>query len=80
MYIGIYGPSSFTILYDHWPGLVTAALVNSFVQAVYVYVGSFCGPKLLALGGNSGNVLYDVRVSAYPVVHRPRAEPPHWPV
>lgn len=57
--IAIKGPASFTLLYDHFPGLLSAAFVNSIVQAIYVYVGSFRGDKLLALGGNSGNVLFD---------------------
>ncbi|PWZ03723.1 putative ERG24-C-14 sterol reductase [Testicularia cyperi] len=54
-----YGVESFTVFYKHWPGLVAAALFNSFAQAVYCYVSSFGQGKLLALGGNSGNVLYD---------------------
>lgn len=58
-YITVYGPASFTILYDHWLGLLSVALINSIAQAVYVYVASFYGYKLLALGGNTGNVVYD---------------------
>lgn len=54
------GPESFTFIYDKWVGLVTASLLMSLVQAVYCYVTSFKPNKLLALGGNSGNVLYDV--------------------
>ncbi|SNX85361.1 probable ERG24 - C-14 sterol reductase [Melanopsichium pennsylvanicum] len=53
------GPEGFTIFYEHWPGLVSASLFNSFVQAVYCYLSSFGDGKLLALGGNSGNGLYD---------------------
>ncbi|SOV06722.1 probable ERG24 - C-14 sterol reductase [Ustilago sp. UG-2017a] len=53
------GPESFTIFYQHWPGLLSAALCNSFAQAVYCYLVSFGEGKLLALGGNSGNILYD---------------------
>lgn len=62
VYIAMYGPASFTFFYDHWVGLLSAALVNSLVQATYVYAASFCGPKLLSLGGNSGNVVFDVRL------------------
>lgn len=70
-YIAVYGPASFTILYDHWLGLLSVALVNSIAQAVYVYVASFYGHKLLALGGNTGNVVYDVRLLCLTtVVHR----------
>ncbi|KAL0067250.1 erg24, C-14 sterol reductase [Marasmius tenuissimus] len=54
-----FGPESFTFIYHKWVGLITAALVMSFIQAVYVYAASFAQGKLLALGGNSGNVIYD---------------------
>ena len=53
------GPSSFTFIYEHWPGIVTAALLNSILSAAYVYWASFKPGKLLALGGNSGNFIYD---------------------
>lgn len=55
-----YGPESFTFLYEKWIGLVTASAVMSFVQAIYCYAVSFRQGKLLALGGNSGNYIYDV--------------------
>ncbi|UZJ56770.1 hypothetical protein CBS101457_006090 [Exobasidium rhododendri] len=58
-YIYVKGAASFAIMYDHWPGLITASLVNSAAQAFYVYFASFQGEKLLAKGGNSGNYLYD---------------------
>ena len=38
---------------------MTASLVNSIVQATYVYVASYQGERLLAKGGNSGNALFD---------------------
>lgn len=47
-------------LYDRWLGLLTAAFLNSVLQALYVYVRSFQTKELLALGGNSGNFIYDV--------------------
>src|SRR6266404_3740647 len=56
-----FGPSSFTYIHDHWIGLVTAALFNSVVQAFVWYAWSFRPGHLLALGGNTGNHLYDVR-------------------
>lgn len=58
-----FGPESFTFLYDKWVGFVTASFVMSIVQSVYCYVSSFFGDKLLALGGNSGNFIYDVRAA-----------------
>ncbi|CAO1625484.1 unnamed protein product [Parajaminaea phylloscopi] len=57
--IAVKGPASFTFLYDHWVGLITVSLVNSIVQAVYVYARSFESGRLLAKGGNTGNVVYD---------------------
>ena len=53
------GPQGFTFLYDHFPGLIAASLVNSLVQAFYCYFVSFSQGKLLALGGNTGNHLFD---------------------
>lgn len=58
-WIALQGPQGFTVWYDHWPGLVGASLANSVLQAVYVYVASFAPGRLLAQGGNSGNVVYD---------------------
>ncbi|EPQ54731.1 ERG4/ERG24 ergosterol biosynthesis protein [Gloeophyllum trabeum ATCC 11539] len=58
-YVLRYGPESFTFIYDKWLGFVTASLLMSVLQATYCYVSSFYGDKLLALGGNSGNFIYD---------------------
>ncbi|KIY42839.1 ERG4/ERG24 ergosterol biosynthesis protein [Fistulina hepatica ATCC 64428] len=57
--IGLHGPESFTFLYERWIGFVTASVVMAVVQALYVYAASFLPGKLLALGGNSGNPIYD---------------------
>ncbi|EIN12735.1 ERG4/ERG24 ergosterol biosynthesis protein [Punctularia strigosozonata HHB-11173 SS5] len=54
-----FGAGSFTFFYERWIGFCTAALLNSAIQAVYVYLASFRSGKLLALGGNTGNVIYD---------------------
>lgn len=59
-YIYTNGPKSFTFIYEKWIGFVTAAVVMSVLQALYVYVASFKEGKQLALGGNSGNFVYDV--------------------
>lgn len=59
------GPQAIAPLYEHWPGLLSAALTNAVVQAIYVYAASFQPNKLLAVGGNSGNVVYDVCYMAY---------------
>ncbi|KAI6112045.1 ERG4/ERG24 ergosterol biosynthesis protein [Pisolithus croceorrhizus] len=50
-------PSQF--IYDKWVGFMTAALIMAVVQALGVYVASFRKGALLALGGNSGNPIYD---------------------
>lgn len=60
-YILRFGVGSFTFFYDHWVGLVSAALSMSLFQSILWYALSFQEGKLLALGGNSGNVIYDVR-------------------
>jgi len=59
-YIVRFGVESFTFFYDHWAGFVSAALSMSFFQGVLWYALSFQNGKLLALGGNSGNFIYDV--------------------
>ncbi|KAF7327674.1 Glycosyltransferase family 2 protein [Mycena kentingensis (nom. inval.)] len=53
------GPESFTFLYDKFVGFITAAMIMSVVQAVACYAASFRSGALLALGGNTGNWLYD---------------------
>ena len=56
-----FGPQSFTFIYEKWIGLTTAALLMSVLQAFTWYATSFREGALLALGGNSGNFIYDVR-------------------
>ncbi|KAH7103387.1 ERG4/ERG24 ergosterol biosynthesis protein [Auriculariales sp. MPI-PUGE-AT-0066] len=58
-YIFRYGPGSFTFLYEKFVGLTTAALAMSIFQALFVYARSFRPGVLLALGGNTGNFIYD---------------------
>ncbi|KAF7374817.1 Glycosyltransferase family 2 protein [Mycena sanguinolenta] len=53
------GPQAFTFFYEKFVGLITAAIIMSIVQAVACYVASFRPGALLALGGNSGNFIYD---------------------
>lgn len=52
-------------IYDHFIGLITCSVIVSFSVAIYVYLASFQEGKLLALGGNSGNIIYDVGVKLY---------------
>ena len=85
-----YGIVPLTFIYDKWVGLVTASLLMSVFQALACYIASFRQGALLALGGNSGNPIYDVRQCASVtqndfrlirfslVLHRARAQPYHW--
>jgi hypothetical protein len=60
-----FGPESFTILYEKWVGFLTASVLMATVQALYCYASSFRSSALLALGGNSGNIIYDVCHSCF---------------
>jgi len=53
------GPLAFMYIYDHWLALVSASISFAIFQACAVYALSFRKGALLALGGNSGNYLYD---------------------
>jgi hypothetical protein len=48
-------------VYDHFVGLAFASIIFSYAISIAVYIGSFAPDKLLALGGNTGNAVYDVR-------------------
>ena len=61
-WIARFGYQSFTFIYERWVGLTTAALAMSAFQGLLFYGLSFQGDRLLALGGNSGTPIYDVRV------------------
>jgi hypothetical protein len=50
-------------VYDHYIGLAFASIVFSYAISLAVYIGSFGKNKLLALGGNSGNPIYDVKMA-----------------
>lgn len=56
------GPQSFTWVYEHFLGLITASIVYSVAQTLILYILSFRGDKLLALGGNSESHIYNVRL------------------
>lgn len=44
----------------HFTDIALFSLVFAFIVSTAVYVSSFFGNKLLALGGNTGNPTYDV--------------------
>ena len=60
-YIYQFGPQSFTFLYEHFLGLVTASVLFSYAASFVLYISSFYGEKLLALNANSGYHGHDVR-------------------
>lgn len=47
-------------VYDHYIGLAFASIIFSYLVSIAVYAASFKPGKLLALGGNTGNPIYDV--------------------
>ncbi|GLB40307.1 putative ERG4 ERG24 ergosterol biosynthesis protein [Lyophyllum shimeji] len=53
------GPHAFTYLYETWIGFMTASTLMSFKQALLCCALSFREGRLLALGGNTGNFVYD---------------------
>lgn len=68
------GVERFSWVYDNWVPLLSAALAMSFIQATWVYAYSFFSGELLALGGNSGNVVYDVSATtSLAIVSVPRS-------
>lgn len=48
-----------TMVYDRFLALASAAFLLSFVLAIYLYFKSFDRGAMLALGGNSGHLVYD---------------------
>ncbi|KAG0149133.1 hypothetical protein CROQUDRAFT_59670 [Cronartium quercuum f. sp. fusiforme G11] len=59
MILWVFGFPPFVYVIEHYIELITASLVMSILQAFYCYWSSFQSNRLLALGGNSGNFIYD---------------------
>ncbi|KAJ7151655.1 ERG4/ERG24 ergosterol biosynthesis protein [Mycena filopes] len=57
--ISLFGAASFTFLHDKFLGFISASIVMAVFQAVACYANSFRPGALLALGGNTGNHIYD---------------------
>ncbi|KAJ7811212.1 ERG4 ERG24 ergosterol biosynthesis protein, partial [Mycena olivaceomarginata] len=55
-------PGVIHFFYEKFVGFITASLIMSVVQGVACYAASFRPGALLALGGNSGNPIYDFYV------------------
>jgi hypothetical protein len=67
LFIGLYflkdtGLKPLVFVYDHWIGLAFSSVMFSYLVALFVYIKSFAPGALLALGGNTGNALYDVSI------------------
>lgn len=54
------GPELFSYLYDHWVPLVSATIAFAMFQSTWVWAWSFFSGELLAIGGRTGNPIYDV--------------------
>jgi len=52
-------PHPLASLYDHYLEYITGSMALSLVISVYCYAASFKRGELLAVGGKTGNVLYD---------------------
>lgn len=50
-------------VFDNFEHLAVASIIIAFAVSIGVYIKSFTGnPRLLALGGNTGNAIYDVSI------------------
>lgn len=49
-------------VYDHYASFALASILFSYLISLYVYLCSFGPNKLLALGGNTGNPIYDFMI------------------
>jgi delta14-sterol reductase len=53
-------PLRLDLIYDHYLPLISVSIVFSSILSVYLYVSSFMPKgKILAKGGNTGNMVYD---------------------
>lgn len=57
------GVEAFTWAYDHWVPLMTISLIFAIAQAAFFHAQSYWSGELLAVGGNSGNLIYDVSIA-----------------
>ncbi|KAG0791767.1 hypothetical protein G6F57_003283 [Rhizopus arrhizus] len=53
---------SLQYVYSRFTELAFASIVFSYAISFFVYINSFNSNKLLALGGNSGNLIYDFMI------------------
>lgn len=56
------GWSMFVWIKVHFADMALFSILFAFFVSFFVYFRSFIGNKLLALGGNTGNPIYDVSI------------------
>ncbi|KAI8889442.1 ERG4/ERG24 ergosterol biosynthesis protein [Backusella circina FSU 941] len=56
------GSAIFVWIKEHFSDIVLFGVVFSFIVSIGVYAFSFVGNKMLALGGNTGNHIYDFMI------------------
>ncbi|KAI9288826.1 ERG4/ERG24 ergosterol biosynthesis protein [Umbelopsis sp. AD052] len=49
-------------VYEHWVGINVASILFAFAASFWAYSNSFEPGALLALGGNTGNMIYDFMI------------------
>lgn len=57
-----FGIGALGFVYDNYLSFCLASILTSFLVSAYVYWDSFKPGRLLAAGGNSGNVIYDFMI------------------
>ncbi|KAI9021757.1 ergosterol biosynthesis ERG4/ERG24 [Phycomyces nitens] len=49
-------------VYENFAHIAVASVIFSFIVSIAVYISSFYGNRLLSLGGNTGNHIYDFMI------------------
>ncbi|KAI9262688.1 ergosterol biosynthesis ERG4/ERG24 [Sporodiniella umbellata] len=62
MVLSVTGLQPLTYVYDHYTGLVLSSILFAYTLSLFVYINSFYSNRLLALGGNTGNIIYDFMI------------------
>lgn len=57
--ISRFNPFRLDRIYDNYIQLITVSIIGSAILSIYLYTSSFLPNRLLAKGGNTGNVIYD---------------------
>ncbi|KNE54127.1 hypothetical protein AMAG_00129 [Allomyces macrogynus ATCC 38327] len=57
--VNFHGPDLLLYIADNFVSIIFSAILFTYAMSLGLYLASFKGTKLLALGGNSGNPIYD---------------------